>query len=61
MADRTLTIHLIPSEPITGIWCHWCLLPSAVQVSLSMIDKRGVTSMGTVTYCSDCGEYERAL
>lgn len=59
MASQEATMHLVPSDPTTGIWCHWCLLPSAVQVKLHTVTSQGVTPAGTVTYCPDCGEYDR--
>lgn len=59
MPKAEVTIHLIPGDPVFGVWCHWCLLPSAVRLTITRLDSRGVTPAGTVTYCPECDEYDR--
>lgn len=44
----------VVGEPELGVWCGWCLLPSAVRVKIAV----GVegTLDGCVTQVTQCGE-----
>ena len=44
----------IVGEPELGVWCGWCLLPSAVRMKISV----GIEStlIGHVTQVTQCGE-----
>jgi hypothetical protein len=55
MAERTVTITLMPGDPTTGLWCDQCALPSRIEVPLHMLTQHGVTNMKTVTYCAEHG------
>jgi hypothetical protein len=55
MAERTVTITLIPGEPATGLWCDRCALPSRIEVPLYMATSRGVSTLRTVAYCAEHG------
>jgi len=54
-----LTIELVlDADPVLGVWCPSCALPSAIQVQLVAACEhgwKGSTTM-TVAWCLDCGE-----
>lgn len=47
---------LVAGEPLRGIWCDRCLLPSAVTVPVYITRPDGsfVGDAGVVTHCPDC-------
>lgn len=55
MAERTVTITLIPGEPVIGLWCERCALPSRIEVPLHMLTRHGVSSLKKVVYCTEHG------
>ena len=48
MKKHTVRLALC-GDPITGGWCHWCRLPSAVTV-VYLLNARPMT----MTFCLDC-------
>lgn len=55
MRGRVVTITVEAGEPILGLWCETCLLPSLVTVPVSALSHAGVTDLGFVEACTDCG------
>lgn len=59
MASAVVTIELVTfGEARTGVWCHDCLLPSAVEVDVRLVSGMHVLGTGTVWGCRDCGREE---
>jgi hypothetical protein len=58
MPECRLTLEFHPLEPVPGVWCDACLLPSVVQVPLLVVDARTLRVMGRTTWghCQACGE-----
>lgn len=52
---KALLLHLFAGEPIFGLWCPSCLLPSGYQVDLFAVSLEGVRAMGPARRCYDCG------
>jgi hypothetical protein len=42
-------------DPITGLWCDRCALPSGVEIPYSL-SGAGCVSVGVLRRCEDCGE-----
>ena len=43
------------SEPITGLWCSTCLLPSGIAFDVSVLSSRDVTRPTRFAGCEACG------
>lgn len=61
MPPLRVTMHLeIVGEPIRGLWCDACALPSALEVIVlrGLSTGSGPVTMApaTIRYCTDCGE-----
>jgi hypothetical protein len=56
MAGAAVTVDLRCSEPVTGLWCPVCLLPSAVQLTVTALCEKPLAVLGewTVDYCPGC-------
>ena len=48
-------IDLVPANEAFGLWCPQCLLPSGYAVDLFVLSTSGITALGTVRKCHDCG------
>lgn len=47
--------HIEASNPIVGLWCDSCSLPSLCEFPLYSVNKEGVGLVGTVRQCVNCG------
>jgi hypothetical protein len=50
-----IKIEITYGEPELSVWCETCLLPSAVRFPLMIMNERGLTLIGAIEYCRDCG------
>ena len=50
-----LTVKVSVSEPVTGLWCQVCLLPSGVAFDVTALSERGVTRPTRFAGCEACG------
>lgn len=53
--DLVVGIVWLDEEPITGLWCEPCALPSAIGVDFAMTLNGKPHSVRRVTACLDCG------
>jgi hypothetical protein len=56
--DTNMLLYLVDDEPVTGLWCDRCALPSAVEALFLVEDDLGVVPLGCtvrVRVCPDCG------
>lgn len=51
----TLVIEIEYSNPRPGAWCCVCLLPSAFLLDAHRLSADGVSNLGSIRYCPDCG------
>jgi hypothetical protein len=49
-----LIIHIETGEPIFGLWCPHCLLPSGFELPICSVSEFGVGSLGSVKRYYDC-------
>lgn len=50
-----IIVNVVSGTPTTGLWCAACLKPSGYAVELNVLSTRGVTSIGVIRKCFDCG------
>lgn len=58
MAGRTVSIEIYQDgDPVTGVWCDECALPSAITVNAVLIFAESGRECGRAssTVCVDCG------
>jgi hypothetical protein len=46
--------HIEASNPIVGLWCDDCSLPSLCEFPLYSVNRDGVGQVGTVKCCVNC-------
>jgi hypothetical protein len=56
-----LTLQLVLGDPITGLWCDHCSLPSVVEVPIHTLSQLGVSSGSTVTQCLTPGCHDARM
>jgi hypothetical protein len=56
---REVVYHVEPGEPILGLWCETCLLPSVVSVPVLLLTDSGVSDLGFAEQCARCGAKRR--
>jgi hypothetical protein len=55
MAGLSVTIRVMAGDPVTGLWCETCALPSVISVPVYLLSNSGVTLHGHALKCADCG------
>ncbi|MCV7100972.1 hypothetical protein [Mycobacterium palustre] len=50
-----IVVNVVAGAPAWGLWCPICLKPSGYAVPLYFLTTQGVTSLGPVRKCHDCG------
>lgn len=50
-----VTIQVGYGELVTALWCPHCLKPSGYRLPVYWLKTTGVSSLGTVHKCHDCG------
>jgi hypothetical protein len=56
MASREVVVHVVAGEPRTGLWCPVCALPSRAEIGVWMLTARGLSPLGTRSWCTDHDE-----
>jgi len=51
---RSVAIRAMPGDPITGLWCETCFLPSVISVPVYLLGGSGVTLHGYAEQCQAC-------
>lgn len=55
MAQRYVVVNITVGEPVVGLWCDTCALPSKVEFPLYTITEHGVSQMSSVPWCTEHG------
>lgn len=50
--------HIEAGNPIVGLWCDECSLPSLIECPVYSVDTEGVGRVGTAHACLNCGGSE---
>lgn len=58
MDTWSLTIYINDANPVVGIWCTACNLPSGIRCPITAITPDGVTDLGYWSGCVSCDELE---
>lgn len=53
MPSRSLTIYVYPGEPVPGLWCDQCQLPSGVEWPLVTLTPSGVGTLQPFIACTE--------
>jgi|HubBroStandDraft_4_1064222.scaffolds.fasta_scaffold3630262_2 hypothetical protein len=59
MAAVTVTLEVTVGEPVTGLWCGSCLLPSLIAVPVTETLGNRQPSLAAYKACADCGRFWR--
>lgn len=55
MGEPEHVILVAPAgDPVTGLWCDSCLLPSLIEAQVSLTSEDG-SSLVTHRWCVECG------
>ena len=46
--------HIEAGNPVVGLWCSSCNLPSMCEFPLYSVNRDGVGQVGTVRQCVEC-------
>lgn len=53
-----LMVHAFYGDPVPGLWCPKCLLPSACQIEVFAVTIHSVRPWGMYWCCWDCETQE---
>lgn len=53
-----LSFEITTGDVTHGAWCALCQLPAAVQFTVYEMSAEWVGTLGHVTYCPDCDDWE---
>lgn len=51
---RSIKIYICLGDPVFGLWCPYCLLPSGYEIPVHRLSTSGVTPMMNLRKCHDC-------